>query len=149
VLLAALVMLVGASVLLLEHRRSRGAEAAPDQATGAFRQGALGGTASLVSGLFGLGGPMVSVPLMVLAGVPILSALAAAQAQSVVVASVGLGAYLAHGAIAWPLVVLTGLPQLAGVWLGWRIAHALPARPLKIALACTLIALGPVISLSR
>jgi hypothetical protein len=38
-----------------------------------------------------------------------------------------------------------GAPQLIGVWLGWRIAYALPRRPLTCALGATLIALGPVI----
>jgi len=57
--------------------------------------------------------------------------------------------YLAQGTISWPLVALTGVPELIGVWIGWKIAHALPARPLKIALALTLIGLGPVLSLMR
>jgi uncharacterized membrane protein YfcA len=99
--------------------------------------------------MFGVGGPMVSVPLMALLGFPMLSALAATQAQSIVVASVGMASYVTQGAVSWPLVVLTGVPQLIGAWLGWKIAHALPTRPLKVTLALTLIVLGPVMALNR
>jgi uncharacterized protein len=149
VLLAVFVMLVGASVLVQERQRSRRPPGVGTASRGTVSQVAIGGVASVVSGMFGLGGPMVSVPLMVLLGFPMLSALAAAQAQSIVVASVGMGSHLAQGAISWPLVVLTGVPQLIGVVLGWKIAHALPTHPLKVTLAITLIVLGPVISLNR
>ena len=71
---------------------------------------------------------MLAVPLFVALGVPVLSALAAAQVQSIVIAGVGSLGYLAAGTIDWPLAVLVGVPELAGVLLGWRIARAVPAR---------------------
>ena len=88
---------------------------------------------------------MLSVPVMVVAGFPLLTALAAAQAQSVVVASTGTASYLVHGSVSWPLAALTGAPEMIGVWLGWKIAHIAPTRPLKYAMAAVLIALGPVL----
>ncbi|WP_406724441.1 TSUP family transporter [Streptomyces sp. GD-15H] len=55
--------------------------------------------------------------------------------------------YLAHGALDWPLAALVGIPELAGVLLGRRIAHALPARSLQYALVLTLFALTSYLAL--
>jgi uncharacterized protein len=108
---------------------------------------AVGLLVAVAAGLFGLGGPMLSVPLLVIAGLPLLPALAAAQAQSVVIASVGTVGYLVHGSVDWALAVLVGVPELAGVMIGWKIAHAVPTRKLKYALAGTLLALAPYLAL--
>lgn len=148
ILLAILVMAVGGTVLWRERRHAPGRAGAP-RFRAPLSQAAMGGSIAFASGIFGVGGPMLSVPVMVLGGLPILPALAAAQAQSIVVAATGATTYLAHDAITWPLAILTGIPQLVGVWIGWRIAHAIPRRPLTHALALTLIALGPVIALMR
>ena len=108
---------------------------------------AVGLLVSVAAGLFGLGGPMLSVPLLVLCGMPVLPALAAAQAQSVVVASVGTAGYLLHGSLDVGLAVLVGVPELVGVLIGWRIARSVPTRHLKFALAATLVALAPYLAL--
>ncbi|MFE6956206.1 sulfite exporter TauE/SafE family protein [Streptomyces sp. NPDC057696] len=101
---------------------------------------------AVVAGLFGLGGPMLSVPLLVVCGLPVLSALAAAQAQSVVIAAIGTVGYVLHGSVDRGLVALVGVPELVGVIVGWRIAHAVPARRLKYALVGTLLALAPYLA---
>jgi uncharacterized membrane protein YfcA len=103
----------------------------------------MGGAVAVVSGLFGLGGPLLSVPLLIAAGTPMLTALAAAQAQSVVIAGVGTIGYAIQGDVSWSLAVVVGVPQLAGVVIGWRLARALPADRLRVALAGALILLGP------
>ncbi|MFF1924718.1 sulfite exporter TauE/SafE family protein [Streptomyces sp. NPDC058221] len=111
------------------------------------RTAVVGVVVSLVAGLFGLGGPMLSVPLLVVCGLPVLASLAAAQAQSIVIASVGTVAYVIHGDVNWPLAALVGVPELAGVLIGWRIAHRLPARRLKYALVLSLLAMAPYLAL--
>jgi len=102
---------------------------------------------SIAAGIVGIGGPMLAVPLLVAIGVPVLESLAAAQAQSIVVAGVGTIAYLLHGDIDWPLAALVGVPELAGVLIGWRIARALPTRQLKYALVVALFLLAPYLAL--
>jgi uncharacterized protein len=92
--------------------------------------------------LFGLGGQLLSVPLLVSIGVPMLPALGAAQAQSIVIAGVGTIGYAVRGAIAWPLVLVIGVPLLAGAVAGWRIAHAVPTERLRAVLAVALVAVG-------
>src|SRR5690606_34899024 len=119
VLLAVMVVGVGVSVLLRARRGPRSGQGGGVGFAAPRSQGALGGTVAMLSGVFGLGGPMLSVPALVIGGVPILRALAAAQGQSVVVATSGTLAYLGQDAISWPLVLLTGVPQLVGVVLGW------------------------------
>nr|WP_274636033.1 sulfite exporter TauE/SafE family protein [Microbacterium bovistercoris] len=107
----------------------------------------LGLGISVVSGMFGVGGPMLSVPVLIAIGVPLLPALAAAQAQSIVIASVGSVGYAMQGAVDWPLALLVGIPEALGVVIGWRIAHAIPTRRLKVALVAALLALAPYLAL--
>lgn len=108
---------------------------------------ALGVGVSLASGIVGIGGPMLTVPLLVALRVAVLEALAAAQTQSVVIASIGTLGYALHGSIDWSLALVIGVPELAGVLLGWKIAHALPSRTLKTALIATLLTLAPYLAL--
>jgi hypothetical protein len=108
---------------------------------------ALGFGVAVVSGLFGLGGPLLSVPLLVAAGAPLLAALAAAQVQSIVLASAGAIAYLARGEISWRLALVLLIPQLIGVVIGWRIARRVPTARLMRVLAVVLVALAPYLIL--
>jgi uncharacterized protein len=109
----------------------------------------LGLAVGLAGGLLGLGGPLLTVPLLIALGVAALEALAAAQAQSVVIAGVGTIGYALAGRVDWGLVLLIGLPELAGVLLGWRIARALPTRTLRLILIAVLLALAPYLALRR
>lgn len=108
---------------------------------------AVGVGVGLVSGLLGLGGPMLSVPLLLALGVEVLAALAAAQVQSIVIATVGTIGYALHGSVDWGLVLLIGLPELLGVIVGWRIARALPTRTLRGILVVVLLLLAPYLAL--
>ncbi|MEU7043364.1 sulfite exporter TauE/SafE family protein [Streptomyces varsoviensis] len=107
----------------------------------------LGFAVAAASGIVGIGGPMLTVPLLVAAGVPMLESLAAAQAQSVVIAGIGTLGYVAHGAVDWRLAALVGVPEIAGVLIGWKIARALPTRTLKYALVAALLAVAPYLAL--
>ncbi len=88
----------------------------------------LGLVVAVASGIVGIGGPMLTVPLLVGIGVPVLESLAAAQVQLIVVASVGTLGYLVHDAVNWPLAALVGIPELAGVLPGRKVAQSVPAR---------------------
>jgi hypothetical protein len=108
---------------------------------------ALGFGVAVVSGLFGIGGPLLSVPLLVTAGLPLLAALGSAQVQSIVIASAGAIAYLARGEISWRLAGAVLVPQLIGVMIGWRIARRVPTARLMRVLAVVLVALAPYLIL--
>jgi uncharacterized membrane protein YfcA len=143
ILLAVAVTVTGVLVWVREHHTT--ADDDPVRLSYAAA-GTVGLVVAIAAGLFGIGGPMLSVPLLVICGLPVLPALAAAQAQSVVIAATGTLGYLLHGAIDWPLAALIGVPELAGVLIGWKIAHAVPARRLKYALAATLLVLAPYLA---
>ncbi|WP_433461295.1 sulfite exporter TauE/SafE family protein [Spirillospora sp. CA-128828] len=139
-------VLVALTALLVLCRRPQ--ESGP-AAAGPGRPAALGvgAVVAAAGAMFGVGGPMLSVPLLVALGVPVLSALAAAQAQSVVIAGAATAGYVAAGAVDWPLAALVGVPELAGVLAGWVIARAVPARALKAALVVSLLVLAPYVAL--
>jgi uncharacterized membrane protein YfcA len=126
-----------------EANTADAAGATPHDATTVLTGIGVGAAAAL----FGIGGPMLCVPLLVAAGLPMLPALAAAQAQSVMVAGSGAIGYAAQGAIDWPLAIAVAIPQMAGVVIGWTIARAVPARALALCLAFVLIALAPYLAL--
>lgn len=109
---------------------------------------AIGFAVGVPSGLLGVGGPVVAVPLLVAAGVPMLVAVAVAQVQSVFVAGFATAGYLVRGTVSFPLAVAIGVPQLVGVVAGWRLAQASDPRRLKRALAVVLVALGPYLALT-
>jgi uncharacterized protein len=102
----------------------------------------IGFAVATVSGLFGLGGQLLSVPLLISIGAAMLPSLGAAQAQSIVIAGVGTIGYALRGAIAWPLVPVVGLPLLAGALVGWRITQSVPTDRLRSLLALALIVTG-------
>lgn len=141
--LGVLVACVAALVWFRERRREPATRTHPSAALVV----PLGLLVAVASGIVGIGGPMLTVPLLVAAGVPVLESLAAAQAQSVVIATAGSIGYLAHDAINWPLAALVGIPELAGVLIGWKIAHALPTRTLRYALIISLLAVAPYLAL--
>ncbi|GAA2793220.1 sulfite exporter TauE/SafE family protein [Saccharopolyspora taberi] len=107
----------------------------------------IGFGVAAAGGVFGVGGPMLAVPLLVLIGTGVLPALAAAQVQSVVISTVGTAGYLVRGAVDWRLALLVGVPELCGVVLGWKLARAVPARRLTCALIVSLLALAPYLAL--
>jgi hypothetical protein len=144
-LLGVCVLAVG--VLLYVRVRRPGPDSGPPVSLPRGRLLGIGGAVAVVSGLFGLGGPLLSVPLLIAAGTPMLTALAAAQAQSVVIASVGTIGYAIQGDVSWSLALVVGVPQLAGVLIGWCLARSLPADRLRVALAGALILLGPYLIL--
>jgi hypothetical protein len=145
ILLGLCVGAIGVLLFLREHQRRGAAASGPlpvHRPPAAALVLVLGFAVASVSGLFGLGGQLLSVPLLISIGAPMLPALGAAQAQSIVITSVGTIGYALRDAIAWPLVVVVGVPLLAGALAGWRIANAVPIERLRSLLAVALIAVG-------
>lgn len=100
-----------------------------------------------LSGLLGVGGPVIAVPVLIVLGVSMLPALAVAQVQSIFIATFATLGYALNGAVSLPLALLVGIPQLVGAFLGWRIAHYIDPDRLKVALGVTLIVVGPYLAL--
>lgn len=109
--------------------------------------GVLGFALGIASGLLGVGGPVIAVPALILIGVPMLLALAVAQVQSIFIAAFATTGYLFQGNVSLPLAALVGLPLLAGVVVGWKVAHLVDPATLKVALGIVLIVVGPYLAL--
>lgn len=145
-LLAGFVVMIAALVWYRQHGLNDD-EFHPHHPTPALI--AIGLLVAVSSGTFGVGGPLLTVPLLVAIGTPILPALAAAQVQSIIISVVGSVGYFSIGAIDWHLALAVGVPQLCGVMIGWKVARAVPARYLRWAMIIILIAIAPVLGLKH
>jgi uncharacterized protein len=92
---------------------------------------AVGAAAGFGSGLSGAGGPLFSVPLMVILGFAPLVAVGASQVLQIIASVSGSLAALQDGRIDFTLAAwVTGF-ELAGVAAGVRLAHAVSANALR------------------
>jgi uncharacterized protein len=60
------------------------------------------------------------VPALVLFGVPILSGIAVAQAQSIFIALFATVGYSIRGEVDWPLALFLSVPLGMGALVGWK-----------------------------
>lgn len=109
---------------------------------------AIGGVAGVFAGLSGAGGPIFSVPMMLIAGFSPLAAVGASTVYTVAAAGAGTVANLRAAAV--DVAVLGALVPflLSGIYTGVRIAHALPVALLR-RVAISLCVLGGVAMLAR
>jgi uncharacterized membrane protein YfcA len=101
----------------------------------------IGSFAGFSSGLVGVGGPAVSVPLIVLAGYPALVAIGASQVIQILAATSGSLAHVRDGTIDFGFAAWLTLVELIGVGIGAWLAHAVEAHVLKrcVGLLCVLV----------
>jgi len=103
---------------------------------------AIGAVSGLGSGWTGVGGPALSVPLMVLFGFPALVSIGASQVIQIIAAVSGTLGNLSFGTIDFTLAAVVTVLEIAGVYVGARIAHAVSPGPLKQFVAWLCIAVG-------
>ena len=108
---------------------------------------AIGAVTGFGSGLTGVGGPALSVPMMVLFGFPALTAIGASQVIQILAAVSGSAGHLLHGSVDIQLAALLTVFEVAGVWLGVHLAHAVDARSLRraVGVLCVLVGAGLVV----
>ncbi|MBF8179699.1 sulfite exporter TauE/SafE family protein [Herminiimonas contaminans] len=91
----------------------------------------IGAITGFLSGLTGIGGPALSVPLMMLCGYSILSAIGAGQVLQIVGALSGTIANLKFGTIDFGLAWFITIFEICGVLLGAYIIHKVDIRLIK------------------
>ncbi|MDD2967721.1 MAG: sulfite exporter TauE/SafE family protein [Desulfovibrionaceae bacterium] len=106
---------------------------------------AIGAAVGFGSGLTGVGGPVLSVPLMVILGFHPLTSIATSQVIQIAAACSGSLGNMGHGFIHFQTALwVTGL-ELIGVFAGVRLAHAIPASTLKKIVSVVCIIVGTFI----
>ena len=99
--------------------------------------GAVGGA---FSALFGVGGGVVMVPLlMLLCGYGSRAATATSLAAIAMIAAAGVATYGALGEVDWLAALLIGIPALLGVTLGVKVRARISAVAISRALAVLLL----------
>ena len=102
----------------------------------------IGAVTGFGSGLTGVGGPALAVPMLVLCGFPALSAIGASQVIQIVASVSGSAAHLTQGNVDLRLAALLTLFEVLGVAIGVRAAHAVDARWLRRGVGILCVAVG-------
>lgn len=105
----------------------------------------IGAAAGFGSGLSGAGGPLFSVPLMLLAGFPPLMAVGTSQVLQIFSAAAGTAANLPYGVIDLKIGSIATAFELLGVLLGVRVAHAASTEQLKKGAGLLCLLVGSII----
>jgi uncharacterized membrane protein YfcA len=125
--IAVLIVFAGIYVLLPVKPRPTGAERGLRLKTLI----AIGAASGFGSGFSGAGGPLFSVPLMVIFGFAPLSTIGTSQVLQVFSATAGTLANLQVGDIQWTLAGWIAGGELVGVVAGAKLAHAVSPAALK------------------
>ena len=136
--IAVLIVFAGAYVFFPAKPRPAGEAAGPRTALLVL----IGAASGFGSGFSGAGGPLFSVPLMVIGGFPALTAIGTSQVLQVWSAGAGSLAHLSTGAIQWPLVPGLVAAELVGVVAGVWLAHAVSALVLRRLAGASCLAVG-------
>ena len=105
----------------------------------------VGALVGLGSGLTGVGGPALSVPIMMLLGFAPLATIGASQVVQVLAAFSGTLANLRYGSIDFGVAAIITLAEVLGVVVGVRIVHALNVNVVRRFVALLCIVAGAVL----
>ena len=141
VLLAVLIIFAGTNALV----SWRGVRQPLFEARSRSEQSVLAGIGSIAgfgSGLTGAGGPVLSVPLMVLFGFPALTAVGTSQVLQIVSATSGTLGSLEFGTVNFMVAAPVTLCEIVGVVLGVRVSHAVHGNTLRACVCVLCIGIG-------
>lgn len=101
----------------------------------------IGAAAGFASGLTGVGGPVLSVPLMVLCGFPILASIGVSQVLQVMGAFSGTLANIRFGTIDFGIAEFITAFEMGGVVIGAYIIHRIDVNTVKklIGVLCIIV----------
>ncbi|HET6601444.1 MAG TPA: sulfite exporter TauE/SafE family protein [Gaiella sp.] len=103
----------------------------------------IGLVAGVFSTLFGVGGGIVVVPLLVaLVAFPTHAAAATSLGAILITATAGVVLYAARGEVRPWYAVLVGIPAVAGALLGTHLQQRLTGRALTLGFAALLVVVG-------
>jgi hypothetical protein len=104
---------------------------------------AIGTAAGVFSGLFGVGGGTIIVPLLILSlGFGAREATGTSMAAIIVIAAFAVALQSAYGNVDPADAALVGIPGVAGAIAGTALQQRLPERALSLIFAALLIAIA-------
>jgi uncharacterized membrane protein YfcA len=104
---------------------------------------AIGLAAGVFSALFGVGGGLIAVPLLILvAGLPERVATATSLGAIGITALAGVVAYALRGEVDVGYAALVGIPAAAGAFVGTSLQQRITTRALTFGFAALLVAVG-------
>ena len=104
---------------------------------------AIGVVAGLFAAMFGIGGGVVIVPLLILiTKMPVRMAAATSLATLLLTSLMGVIRYSGSGHIDWVAALVIGTPAVVGVLIGIRFQKRLPAEWLIIGFGLFVVAIG-------
>ena len=114
-----------------------------DAVPATVRLALIGLVAGVFSALFGVGGGILVVPLLVaLASFPMHSATATSLGAILLTAAAGVTLYAVRGDVRPAYAALVGLPAMVGVLVGADLQQRVSGRRLTFAFAALLVVIG-------
>lgn len=132
-------LLLAVAGIVYRHHWGAGAVASPDERRGIGRRlfvglGSLG--VGVAAGVTGIGGPALTVPLMLVAGVTPVTAIGAGLASGVLITGNAVVGHALQGtAPALGPALAVGLPYVLAQVLGWRYVHSVSPRTVAYTIA--------------
>jgi uncharacterized membrane protein YfcA len=137
-------LMVVVGTLMVRGRRAEGAVHAPRPAWTLPAAGLLVG---VLTGFLGIGGGFLVVPaLVLLARLPMATAVGTSLVVIALNALAGFAAHLGRGTVPLRLTLLLALGALGGMWAGLRTGQRWPAERLRLAFGGLVLAVGGVVA---
>jgi uncharacterized membrane protein YfcA len=113
------------------------------------RLGPVGVAAGFLAALFGVGGGIVIVPMLIfLLAYDARAATATSLAAIIFTSAFGAAIYAWHGHLEWREALLVGLPAVIGLLGGLAIKERISSRALTLAFAALLVGVAVKLALS-
>lgn len=113
---------------------------------GRWQAFALGAATGVLGGFFGVGGAILSVPILTsLFGLSQTKAQGLALSMIIPGSSIALASYAFAGQVDWTIGIMLAIGSMMTVPLGVRVAHHLPERQLRLAFSALLFATVPLL----
>jgi uncharacterized membrane protein YfcA len=132
-LIGVLAILVGS---VISYRELKGLDPLIELETGTTGGKAtlatLGFLVGMIGSLTGIGGPGISIPVLILLGIPVLPAIMAGLVQGFFLTSSSATNYFLSNQVSLELIAVIGIPYVSSQIIGWRYAQEADARRLKV-----------------
>jgi uncharacterized membrane protein YfcA len=109
--------------------------------------GFIGAVTGFGSALSGTGGPLILIPILIWLDVPVLTAIGLSQAIQLPIALLATAGNFFSGNLNPTLGLLLAAGLAIGTFVGARIAHAVPRKALRRAVAMVLVIVGASIAI--